>query len=246
MVGRILHDGLAVYGHMQIDVADVIDASFHDNDETEGVVLHEMGHVLGLGGAWKELGLVDATQQNYIGEEGVRVWREDLGCGNGNPPIEQDGGSGSEFVHFDEAALGNELMTSQLSPTMPMSKLTIAALKDQGYPVDMSQADPYCPPPTGDYCCTCNASCQRYLRHRELEPSDSNGQGHVYVNGANDNGKPPLTAAGKARANSYGVNALKKAGIFPDMDGIQGEIDYVTVIYKENGHLYDVQVSADD
>ena len=38
---------------------------------------------------------------------------------------------------------GNELMTGYLSPTMPLSRITVGALQDLGYSVNYAKADPY-------------------------------------------------------------------------------------------------------
>lgn len=65
----------------------------------ESVILHEMGHVLGIGTLWnielvpgRPFRLVDPpfTPTDYIGANGQTVWSS-WGC-SGNPPIETDGG----------------------------------------------------------------------------------------------------------------------------------------------------------
>ena len=65
-------------------------------------------------------------------------------------PIEQDGGDGTAFAHWDDATFGNELMTGTLdfTSTNPLSVITVGAFDDMGYDVDYSAAQPYTPPTT--------------------------------------------------------------------------------------------------
>lgn len=133
------------YGIMEFDTEDL------DRLATSGrlhdVILHEMGHVLGLGPSWLLTGqLTDfPLDPKYSGRAGVAAYRE-LG-GRGNVPVENEGQVGTIFGHWREGVFGNELMTGYLnSGAQPMSRMTIAALADLGYGVDLSAADPYTVP----------------------------------------------------------------------------------------------------
>jgi hypothetical protein len=64
--------------------------------------------------------------------------------GTGNVPVENTGGLGTRNGHWRETTFGNELMTGFLnSGKNPLSRLTIASLRDLGYIVNLSVADPY-------------------------------------------------------------------------------------------------------
>src|SRR5690606_4901993 len=108
------------------------------------VILHEMGHVLGLGTNYLLIGLVDGFpfDPHYTGRAGVAAHQE-LG-GDRYVPLEDQGGLGTAVGHWRESVFGNELMTGYLNQgSQPLSRLTVAALADLGYGVDLSAADPY-------------------------------------------------------------------------------------------------------
>jgi hypothetical protein len=134
---------LPIQGNITFDSADVArmvaDGSFSD------VVLHEMGHVLGIGSMWSREGLSNGFNA-YFGAAGIDAYRQ-LGGVGAYVPLETSGGSGTAGVHWSEAVFGNELMTGFISGgSNPLSILTIASLKDQGYSVNFGAADPYAIP----------------------------------------------------------------------------------------------------
>jgi hypothetical protein len=138
-------------GSMQFDAADV--AQLEAQGTLTATILHEMGHVIGIGTQW-ENGLVSntaiagSTSFPYLGANGIQG-QKDIG-GAGNPVVEGDGGPGTARGHWDEQTYQNELMTGFLSgKTQPMSKLTVEALKDLGYVVDVNQADAFTIPAAG-------------------------------------------------------------------------------------------------
>jgi hypothetical protein len=58
--------------------------------------------------------------------------------------VEREGGPGTREGHWRESSFGNELMTGFLNPgETPLSRLTIAALRDMGYEVNMDAADAF-------------------------------------------------------------------------------------------------------
>jgi len=105
------------------------------------IVKHELLHVLGFGtiDRWYD----SLTRGgSYIGNRGVDVWRNEMGQ-TGFPPLESTGGRGTAGAHWSEHRFGNEIGTGYLSSTNKLSRLTLAALIDLGYDVDLDEADSY-------------------------------------------------------------------------------------------------------
>jgi hypothetical protein len=140
---------LPLVGEMQFDEADaatlVADGRFKD------VVLHEMGHILGIAeGTWSIKGFLmgaATTAPYFTGAAAVSAWPS-LGINYTGSivPVESDGGLGTRLSHWDDATLGAELMTGFVENAgipMPLSGITVGALQDIGYVVDMSKADPF-------------------------------------------------------------------------------------------------------
>ena len=133
---------LPYYGIMQFDTADL--SSLAASGRLDDVILHEMGHVLGLGGSWALTGRINDPLFNpaYTGSAGIAAYAE-LG-GTGLVPVENEGGAGTALGHWRESVFGDELMTGYLgSAPTKLSRLSVAALADQGYGVDLGAADPY-------------------------------------------------------------------------------------------------------
>jgi hypothetical protein len=134
-------------GIMQFDETDLdqlrIDGTLDD------VVLHEMGHVLGIGSLWSTFGLVTGAgtaDPRYLGAGGEQGWLDIGGgsTGSSTVPVENVGGAGTRDVHWRESIMPSELMTGYLSALVnPMSAVTVRSLGDLGYTVDPSTADPY-------------------------------------------------------------------------------------------------------
>ncbi|MBN9487232.1 MAG: hypothetical protein J0H44_08415 [Alphaproteobacteria bacterium] len=136
-----LVDGVPSAGIMQFDSADL--ASMYANGTLYYVILHEMGHVLGIGSLWNYDGLTSGS--GYFGQNALNAYR----LLTGNPyatsvPVETQGGQGTAGVHWSEAAFGNELMTGYIAGAPdPLSIVTVGSLQDLGYRVNYSAADPY-------------------------------------------------------------------------------------------------------
>jgi len=141
----LLPNGLPAKGMMEFDTADLAEM---ENDGTLGsVILHEMGHVLGIGSLWGEkhevLGARTANPR-FVGPQADAEWVKLSHLAPKSLPVENHGGAGTAQVHWRETVFGNELMTGFLSgTTQPLSRMTIASLADLGYKVDFSTADPY-------------------------------------------------------------------------------------------------------
>lgn len=128
-------------GIMKFDVDDIKGL---DDEEWKAVILHELGHVLGIGTLFSYNGLHSgrASSDRYSGTYAQAEW-ETL-CPGGRLPIETDGSVGTAGGHWDEECLRGELMTGYLSSdAMQLSRITIASLRDMGYGVNMTAADTY-------------------------------------------------------------------------------------------------------
>jgi Leishmanolysin len=120
-------------------------------------VMHEMGHILGLGTHWQLLNLTANTlggnlcgsDPQYVGANAIREYRA-LG-GTGNIKLENLYGPGTCEGHWKESVFGTELMTGFLNGNVanPLSRMTLASMQDLGYNIDLSKADPYSIPAAG-------------------------------------------------------------------------------------------------
>jgi subtilase family serine protease len=130
--------GLPYHGIMRFDAADM--AAMAANGTLLSVIIHEMGHVLGLGTLWSSFGLRSGSQ--YIGGGAVNAYHQ-LG-GSGFIPLETTGGSGTALVHWSDATFGSELMTGFISSNPnPLSIMSVGSLQDLGYRVNYAAADAY-------------------------------------------------------------------------------------------------------
>lgn len=134
-------------GIMTFDTAD-IEPSLADNSLST-VVLHEMGHVLGLGTLWQledsELVALDENgKYEYTGTSGVQAYNDLGGTGN-SVPVESNLGTGSAGGHWAEDSFDSELMTPVIDKgrSNALSTMSIRALEDLGYTVDVSKAETY-------------------------------------------------------------------------------------------------------
>jgi len=138
--------GLAVLGTMQFDEDDLADLAA--SGDLESVIIHEMGHVLGLGVGSPWTGtLVDAGAADpyWPGTEAVNQFDLGGGVATNKVPVANTGGSGTRDAHWREATMGRELMTGFLNSgaSNPLSAITVGAMEDMGYTVDMTKADSY-------------------------------------------------------------------------------------------------------
>lgn len=139
---------LPYQGEMRFDTADM--AGMLSNGILTRVILHEMGHVLGLGTLWELKsfntdGNGDVVAQ-YTGSKALQAYQELSGdFGAAYVPLETTGGAGTAFVHWSETVFDRELMTgyAESGGSMPVSTLTVAALEDLGYVVNYTAAESY-------------------------------------------------------------------------------------------------------
>ena len=138
--------GLALVGIMQFDEADLAD--LEATSDLVETVIHEMGHVLGLGAGtpWTTT-LVDAggVDPYWPGTEATNQYSLNGGSSTNKVPVANTGGAGTADSHWREAHMGRELMTGfiNIGGVNPLSKITVGAMKDMGYTVDLTKADAY-------------------------------------------------------------------------------------------------------
>ena len=141
--------GLPSRGQMEFDSADV--AALERNGGLEDVIVHEMGHVLGIGTIWRNKGLLTGAGTNdprFTGAGATAEYNRIFGRNESSVPVANTGGQGTRDGHWRESVFDNELMTGFINSGVsnPISSVTVASLGDIGYEVDLSKADAYTPP----------------------------------------------------------------------------------------------------
>lgn len=168
-------NGLPAAGVMQFDTADL--AQLEMNGGLVDVIIHEMGHCIGVGTLWSHFSLVtsqcsQSANPRFFGENAMREFGELMGAAPLPVPVANTGGPGTRCGHWRESILGHELMTGFLnSGPNPISRMTIGSLEDMGYEVNYDAADDYSLPSfrelmmlgVGDdlqnqRCCSCGGS----------------------------------------------------------------------------------------
>ena len=145
------------YGRMEFDAADLDE--LERSGDLDDVILHEMGHVLGIGTLWDLVGLLrnpssetGVLDTHFEGRRAIDAFDDAGGAGyNGaKVPVENTGGPGTVNSHWrgnrQEPVFGMELMVGWAdggSERSPLSAITIQSLADLGYAVDVTAADPY-------------------------------------------------------------------------------------------------------
>jgi hypothetical protein len=150
---------LPLLSQVRMDAADA--AHLAATGLLNGVVLHEMGHALGIGSEWGRNNLVklpstaghpglppvDTYYSGAGGLAGFGLIGGDAYTAGNKVPLENTGGQWTVHGHWRESVLGNELMTGYASyGAMPLSQLTVRSLADLGYTVDPSAADAFALP----------------------------------------------------------------------------------------------------
>lgn len=146
-------NGLPIAGVMNFDTSDLDGWSpqfFRD------VILHEMGHVIGIGSLWnitnpsRTLLTDGGTEKPYFTGSGALASFDIAGgvsyLDADKVPVEGLPASvGTRDSHWRESVLGNELMTGFISGSgaNPLSAITISSLADMGYTVNASEAESY-------------------------------------------------------------------------------------------------------
>jgi len=142
-------DGRPISGIMRFDGADLDRMSIED---VEIIMIHEMGHVLGLVGT---TGLCTTACDNNAPNQQFPYECQDASLAYQNLPdtpnnelvLENQGGQGTACGHWEEDAFrgpqSSEIMTGFFEANLfqPLSLVTVAALRDLQYEVDFCGAD---------------------------------------------------------------------------------------------------------
>ena len=137
-----------IAGVMRFDTADL--QTLEDRGQLNNVILHEMGHVLGIGSLWTNKGVLDtvsvAGDPVFTGPQAAGAFLAPAfggaACNCRPVPVENGGGPGTRLSHWRESVLTRELMTGFLNTgSNPLSALTVNSLRDIGYTVDATKAD---------------------------------------------------------------------------------------------------------
>lgn len=146
---------LPFVGNMTLDTTDL--RALEAGGQLDQVIVHEMGHVLGIGigPLWDPKGLrvfAGTDSVSFNGAAAKAVWHSLGGAAGTRVPMENcvgytpdRCGGGTKDSHWREPIFRTELMTGFLNGGVfnPLSALTVAALQDFGYAVNMNAADPY-------------------------------------------------------------------------------------------------------
>ena len=137
-------NSLPILGHLKLDAADL--RMMEQFGTIDDVVLHEIGHVLGIGTIWPEKGLLQGKATDdpgFTGANAISAYRN-MGGTAAFVPVENTGGEGTRDGHWRESVFANELMTGWVgNGSNPLSALTIASLADLGYGANPSAAASY-------------------------------------------------------------------------------------------------------
>ncbi len=130
-------DFLTLSGVMIFDTADL--GLLDELNLFEDVIVHEMGHVLGIGTLWNVEPFFPRTLREgpdsnpyFSGNKANVFWNAE--GGTYELPIENLGGPGTALGHWRESTLNNELMTGFLNlGENPLSRITAGSMRDLGY-----------------------------------------------------------------------------------------------------------------
>lgn len=136
-------DHAPVAGLMRFDSADV--ANLENAGSFEAVILHEMGHVLGVGTLWDLEGFLQnpslpaspGADTHHTGARSLAAFNAIGGqtyAAGTKVPVENSAIPGSGDGHWRESVATNELMTPYLNAgPAPLSQLTIGSIDDFPY-----------------------------------------------------------------------------------------------------------------
>ncbi len=180
-----LPSNLPITGEMTFDTADLAD--MEQDGSLIDVILHEMGHVLGVGTLWTRNNLLSGSgtdDPEFIGASAMAEYATLLSeMAPRAVPVANTGtlGDGTREGHWREKTFDHELMTGFVEQgEMPLSRMTIASFRDLGYEVNMAVADPYQLPTPADLEALSLATPRRtcHVKFPDIIEVSDGGQGH--------------------------------------------------------------------
>lgn len=121
-------------------------ALLQQNNVLDEVVVHEMGHVLGIGTLrdfGRDLLQGTAADPRFVGPSTITGFH-DVGGRGATVPVEEDGGPGTRFGQWGDETFDAELMTGFIGlGESPLSLMTVGSMQDLGYVVNDNAADRY-------------------------------------------------------------------------------------------------------
>ena len=150
---------LPLLAFIQLDSDDV--TQLEQDGDLLDVILHEMGHALGIGTLWDNFDTLlvnpslppslpadPGVDTHFAGAAAIAAFDAAGGTAytaGAKVPVDNQANVGSSDAHWREPVLRLELMTPELTPgvTNPLSAITTESLADLGYSVDSSEADAF-------------------------------------------------------------------------------------------------------
>ncbi|MCA9076122.1 MAG: hypothetical protein KDA93_13925, partial [Planctomycetaceae bacterium] len=138
---------LPTRGFMEFDTADI--AALEIAGELFNTILHEMGHVLGIGTLWDDFALLTGAgtaDPQFTGTEATAWYNAIFDNTPAEPsvPVANTGGAGTRDSHWRESVFQTEIMTGFLNGASDeLSLVTVGSLDDLGYLVHYGSADVY-------------------------------------------------------------------------------------------------------
>jgi len=207
-------------GFMEFDAQDLTSM------ESEGVlldlILHEMGHVIGIGTIWNLKGLVQdagSDDPRFTGQAATQAYNEIFGNTESSVPVANTGGPGTADSHWREEVFDNELMTGYLDMgSNLLSRVTVGSLVDLGYTVNFEAADNYTAPAfseSTDAISSLNDTETRYYFSRMQSPRNIEVQ-------------PSLTEVSNRQNNQWQVAPSSTSLNFPQKEVMQTVVDKIS------------------
>lgn len=141
-------NNLPFIGFMEFDSFDV--DLLIARGQFEKVVLHEIGHVLGIGTIWNFrrtlLNRSIPSDPFFVGTSARAQFAtiNSLMYSGNAVPVENTGGAGTANSHWRTSVMQRELMQGfSVNQAQPLSRITVGSMQDLGYVVNMAAADPF-------------------------------------------------------------------------------------------------------
>lgn len=145
-----LRDGssLPYRGFIEADREDL--SRLQSSGQLYDVIVHEFGHVLGVGTVWQAQDLLQGrgtSNPRFTGPAASREFALAFSTSAAlGVPLETAGGPATRDSHWRDGSMPNELMTGFVGEgANPLSRITAASMADIGYTVDVTAADDYGP-----------------------------------------------------------------------------------------------------